>query len=132
MSNGDPHLQTIDGTVLVLVCFNCQSQLALLVYILGLPFDYFGIGLFASCYSIPNGFGVQLMFFKYKHASMVGGAALRIGGGVATVTTTQKWDLPRLRYCRFLYCATVAVSLIMTEADILVVDSGSMELKRNM
>jgi hypothetical protein len=75
MSNGDPHLQTIDG----------------------FPYDYFGIGLFASCYSIPNDFGVQLMFFKYKHASMVGGAALRIGGGVATVTTTKRWDLPRLR-----------------------------------
>jgi hypothetical protein len=75
MTNGHPHLQTIDGY----------------------SFDYFGIGLFASCYSIPNGFGVQLMFFKYRDGSLVGAAALRIGGGVATVTTKQEWNLPRLR-----------------------------------
>ena len=63
----------------------------------GHPFDYFGIGLFASCYSIPNDFGVQLLFFKYKHASMVGGATLKIGDGVASVTTTKEWNLPTLR-----------------------------------
>jgi hypothetical protein len=71
----DPHFQTVDG----------------------LFYDYFGVGIFAACYSIPNNFGLQLLLSKYKHASMIAGAALKARGGVVTITTTQGQQLPRLR-----------------------------------
>jgi hypothetical protein len=55
----------------------------------GYQFSYFGIGEFISCYSVPNGFGVQLRFYKYKHTSMIGAVAIKIGEGVATVVTVN-------------------------------------------
>jgi hypothetical protein len=75
----DPHLDTIDGY----------------------QFSYFGIGEFISCYSVANGFGVQLRFYKYKHTSMIGAAAIKVGEGVATVVTVNstagQYQMPLLR-----------------------------------
>lgn len=68
----------------------------------GFPFDYFGIGEFVSCYSVANSFGVELRFYEYKHSSLIGAAAIKVGEGVASVVTlnsTQgQYEMPSLRY----------------------------------
>ena len=97
-SSGDPHLHTIDGIVTNRITQSRNKK----NYFTGLPFDYFGIGEFVSCYSIANDFGVQLRFFKYKNTSMIGAAAVKIGEGVATIvavrSTKGQSQMPVMRY----------------------------------
>ncbi|XP_023933231.1 uncharacterized protein LOC106153054 [Lingula anatina] len=75
---GDPHLSTLDGV----------------------EYDYHGIGEFWYCISPANDFGVQVRFFGYKLASLVGAIAVKVGQSVVTITTPDQataMSLPIIR-----------------------------------
>ena len=70
------------------------------MFVIGIEFDYFGIGEFWNCKSIANDFGMQIRFFGYKGASLTGAVALKLAENIVAITTqpfSSPSDLPRLR-----------------------------------
>lgn len=57
--------------------------------LLGVKYDFFGIGEFWGCKSRYNDFGLQFRFFYYKRASLIGGAAMKAGRSIVTVMTIK-------------------------------------------
>ena len=71
-----------------------------LFFLLGVNFDFFGIGEFWGCKSVQNDFGLQFRFYYYERASLIGGVALKAGKSVVTVMTIKTdtaQDTPILR-----------------------------------
>lgn len=70
--------------------------------LLGLEFDYFGIGEFWDCKSLSNDFGAQVRFFKYKSTSFAGAVATKTGNVTTTIYTLDDSkganSLPKTRY----------------------------------
>ena len=95
---GDPHLQTLDG--------DRSHFIARLEFIImlfspaGFNYDFFDIGEFWYCKSVPNDFGVSTRFFKYDRASLIGALAIKLGSSVVAISTPhqpQPSDFPVLR-----------------------------------
>ncbi|XP_013399739.1 teneurin-a-like [Lingula anatina] len=100
---GDPHLQTADG----------------------ISYDYHGIGEFWDCMSTANDFGVQVRFFGYKQASLVGAAAVKVGHSVATITTpvnATETTLPTLRIDGLVQSITKNNTRLTLNNDTVIVD----------
>jgi len=77
-----------------------QALFVCLFFILGVNFDFFGIGEFWGCKSVQNDFGLQFRFYYYERASLIGGVALKAGKSVVTVMTIKTenaQDTPILR-----------------------------------
>lgn len=58
-------------------------------FLLGVNFDFFGIGEFWGCKSVQNDFGLQFRFYYYEQASLIGGVALKAGKSIVTVMTIK-------------------------------------------
>ena len=72
---------------------------------LGVNFDFFGIGEFWGCKSVKNDFGLQFRFYYYERASLIGGAALKAGRSIVTITTIKTEnvrDFPITRFVNFM------------------------------
>ena len=75
-------------------------DLFLYFFLLGVNFDFFGIGEFWGCKSVQNDFGLQFRFYYYERASLIGGVALKAGKSIVTIMTIKTenaQDTPILR-----------------------------------
>ena len=79
---------------------NASSSRFFLFVLLGVKFDFFGIGEFWGCKSVQNDFGLQFRFYYYERASLIGGVALKAGKSIVSVMTRKTentQDTPILR-----------------------------------
>ena len=78
--------------------------------LLGVKYDFFGIGEFWGCKSQHNDFGLQFRLFYYKQASLIGGVSLKAGRSIVTVMTVKAQDSHQNPIVRY-YVAMIRIFL---------------------